>query len=88
MKKRVAVVILNYNGAAMLERFLPSVLEYSPEADVVVADNASTDNSVAVVRGKFPAVTVISLDRNYGFADGYSKALELVRAHSCGKILL
>lgn len=80
MKKRVAVVILNYNGAAMLERFLPSVLEYSPEADVVVADNASTDNSVAVVRGKFPAVTVISLDRNYGFADGYNKALELVDA--------
>ena len=80
MKKRVAVVILNYNGAAMLEKFLPSVLECSPEADVVVADNASTDNSVEVVRERFPAVAVISLDRNYGFADGYNKALELVDA--------
>ena len=45
MKNRVAVVILNYNGAQMLRRFLPSVLEFSPEAEVVVADNASTDDS-------------------------------------------
>ena len=80
MKKRVAVVILNYNGAAMLEKFLPSVLEYSPEADVIVADNASSDNSVELVQRKFPTVTVISLDRNYGFADGYNKALEQVSA--------
>ena len=64
----------------MLEAFLPSVLEYSPEADVIVADNASTDNSVELVQRKFPAVTLISLDRNYGFADGYNKALEHVSA--------
>ena len=80
MKKRVAVVILNYNGAAMLERFLPSVLACSPEAKVFVADNASTDNSVEVMRHKFPTTALICLDRNFGFAEGYNKALELVEA--------
>ena len=80
MNRRVAVVILNYNGAEMLAGFLPLVQEFSPEADVVVADNASTDNSVELVRSKFPDVTLIALDRNYGFADGYNKALEQVDA--------
>lgn len=78
--KRVAVVILNWNGATMLERFLPSVVAFSPEADVVVADNASDDASVEYVKANFPTVRVIELDRNYGFADGYNKALELVEA--------
>lgn len=77
---KVAVVILNYNGASMLAKFLPSVIEYSPGADIVVADNASTDDSVAVLRESFPAVRLIQLDRNYGFADGYNKALEQVDA--------
>jgi GT2 family glycosyltransferase len=77
---KVAVVILNYNGASMLAKFLPSVIEYSPGADIVVADNASTDNSVAVLRESFPAVRLIQLDRNYGFAGGYNKALEQVDA--------
>ena len=77
---KLAVVILNYNGASMLSRFLPSVLKYSPGAEIVVADNASTDDSVAVVADGFPVVRLIRLDRNYGFADGYNMALEQVEA--------
>ena len=80
MMKRVAVVILNYNGAEMLRTFLPGVVECSPEAEVVVADNASTDDSVGVVQCLFPTVRLIRLERNWGFADGYNKALEQVDA--------
>lgn len=76
----VAVVILNYNGAEMLSRFLPSVVKYTPEAEIVVADNASTDNSLTVLTEDFPTVRVIQLDRNYGFADGYNKALGQIEA--------
>ena len=77
---KVAVVILNYNGASMLSRFLPSVIEYSPGAEIVVADNASTDDSVTVVTKDFPGVRLIQLDRNHGFADGYNRALAQVEA--------
>ncbi len=77
---KVAVVILNYNGASMLAKFLPSVIEYSPGAGIVVADNASTDDSVAVLRESFPTVRLLQLDHNYGFAGGYNKALEQVDA--------
>lgn len=76
---KVAVVILNYNGASMLERFLPFVVKYSSGAEIVVADNASTDDSLAVASG-FSSVRVVQLDRNYGFADGYNKALAQVDA--------
>ena len=78
MKSKVAVVILNYNGAQMLRRFLPSVLEFSSEAEVVVADNASTDDSLEVMRREFPAVRLVCLDKNHGFADGYNYALREV----------
>ena len=77
---KVAVVILNYNGASMLSRFLPSVIEYSRGAVIVVADNGSTDDSVALIERDFPTIRLIQLDRNYGFADGYNKALEQVDA--------
>ena len=77
---KVAVVILNYNGEEMLRRFLPTVLENTPGADVVVVDNDSTDSSVALVKERFPAVRLIVLDRNYGFADGYNKAMAMVDA--------
>lgn len=80
MEKSTAVVILNYNGAEMLRHFLPSVVKFSPEAEVIVADNGSTDNSVEVMRDEFPAVRLILLDKNYGFADGYNKALQQVTA--------
>lgn len=76
--KRIAVVILNYNGAEMLQRFLPNVIEYSPEATVYVADNGSTDNSVETMHKQFADVPLIELDKNYGFADGYNRAIDKV----------
>lgn len=79
---KVAVVILNWNGAEMLRRFLPSVLTCSKAdgVEIYVADNASSDESCRVVREEFPEVHLICLDRNYGFADGYNKALAQVEA--------
>lgn len=76
--KQTAVVILNYNGAGMLRRFLPSVIKYSPEASIYVADNGSSDKSCDVVRNEFPAVKLMVLDHNYGFAEGYNRALAQV----------
>ncbi len=78
--KKVSVVILNWNGKELMERFLPSVVKYSPEewADVVVADNGSTDDSIAFLQDKFPSVKIISLDKNYGFAEGYNLALKQI----------
>ena len=73
--KRIAVVILNYNGAEMLRRFLPNVLENSPEANVYVADNVSTDNSVETMKREFPQVPLILFDKNHGFAEGYNLAI-------------
>ena len=78
--ERVKVVILNWNGRAYLERFLPSVVERTPGVPVVVADNGSTDDSVAFLRARFPQVEVIALERNYGFAEGYNRALERIEA--------
>lgn len=77
----VAVVILNWNSQDYLRRFLPSVLATPyPNLRVVVADNASTDDSVRVVREEFPQVEVIALPENYGFAGGYNHALAQVKA--------
>ena len=76
--KKIAVVVLNWNGAKLLEQFLPSVVAFSDEAKIYVADNASTDNSIAVIKEKFPSVTIIQNDGNYGFAKGYNLALEQV----------
>lgn len=82
MMKRVSVVILNWNGVEMLRDFLPSVIECSKGEDweVCVADNASSDSSVEMLRRDFPAVRLILLDKNYGFAEGYNRALEHVDA--------
>jgi GT2 family glycosyltransferase len=78
---KVAVVILNWNGSKYLEEFLPGILhsEY-PELEVVVADNASTDDSVALLTTHFPSVTLIQHPQNGGFARGYNEALKLVKA--------
>lgn len=73
--KKVSVIILNWNGAEMLRRFLPSVVKYSPEAEVVVADNGSTDNSLEILREEYPGVKTMVFSENYGFAEGYNKAL-------------
>lgn len=80
--KKVSVVILNWNGTDMLRAFLPSVIDYSAGEgiEICVADNASTDTSLEVLRTEFPMVRVIGLDRNYGFAEGYNRALAQVDA--------
>ena len=73
----VKVVILNWNGAAHLRRFLPSVVAtVPPDVEVVVADNGSTDDSAELLAREFPSVTLLRLARNYGFAGGYNRALE------------
>ena len=78
---KLAIVILNWNGAQMLERYLPSVLNYSrDEATVYVADNASTDGSLALLRSHFPECRLVELTQNWGFAEGYNKALAQIDA--------
>lgn len=72
----VAVVILNWNGRSLLETYLPSVVEFSSEATVYVADNASTDDSVEFVRSNFPSVKIIQNKTNGGYAKGYNDALK------------
>ncbi|RZJ73418.1 MAG: glycosyltransferase family 2 protein [Flavobacterium sp.] len=81
MEPSVAVVILNWNGKALLERFLPSVVasDYA-NLEIVLGDNASTDDSVEFVKTNFPQVSIIQNDKNYGFAGGYNKILESVKA--------
>jgi GT2 family glycosyltransferase len=75
----VTVVILNWNGRAWLERFLPSVLATSyPQVRILVVDNASTDDSLAFVQEHFPTVDVLPLDENYGFAEGNNRALPVI----------
>jgi GT2 family glycosyltransferase len=76
--KKIAVVILNWNGAKLLEQFLPSVVAYSSEATIYVADNASSDHSIEVIKNQFPTVKIIQNIENYGFAKGYNVALQQV----------
>ena len=70
------MVILNWNGKALLQQFLPSVVQRSPEAIIYVADNASTDDSVPFLRKNFPLVKIIQNKINGGFAKGYNDALQ------------
>jgi GT2 family glycosyltransferase len=77
---RTAIVILNWNGRPWLERFLPTVITRSAGAEVIVADNASTDDSVSWLERNHGTVRVIHLTTNLGFAGGYNAALEQVKA--------
>ncbi|MFP4289698.1 MAG: glycosyltransferase [Bacteroidales bacterium] len=78
---RVAVVILNWNGEKFLHKFLPGVMSALPDyARVFVADNGSTDGSVAFLKQNYPQVALVLLDKNYGFAGGYNKALKNIDA--------
>jgi len=77
---KLAVVILNYNGKNFLEKFLPGVIAYSGDAQIVVADNASTDDSVSFLQTAFPTVHLVINDQNGGFAKGYNDALKKVQA--------
>jgi len=73
---KIAIVILNWNGKQLLETFLPSVLSFSKEATVYVADNASTDDSVSFLTENFPEVNIIQNKTNGGYAKGYNEALK------------
>lgn len=77
-----AIVILNWNGEKYLQKFLPILIENTTLSgtEIIVADNASTDNSVLVLKEKFPTIRTIILDKNYGFAGGYNKALAQIEA--------
>lgn len=75
---KIAVVILNWNGKALLEQFLPSVIAHSKEATIYVADNASTDDSVSFVKFNYPLVKIIQNKENGGYAKGYNDALKNV----------
>ena len=76
----LAIIILNYNGQSFLSQFLPSVLKNAGGATVWVADNGSTDGSVAMLRGEFPSVWILELPTNEGYAGGYNAALEQIDA--------
>lgn len=78
--EKTAIIILNWNGAQMLRTYLPSVIAHTKGAEIIVADNGSTDNSLEVLRKEFPSVKTIVLDTNYGFAEGYNKAIEQVES--------
>ena len=79
---KTAIVILNWNGAHYLQQFLPVLREYtnSPDVDIYVADNGSTDHSLRVLGKFFSDVKIIMLHRNYGFAEGYNRALSQIEA--------
>lgn len=76
-RPRVAVIILNWNGSKLLREFLPSVLRYTPSniGRVIVADNGSSDDSLKVLAEEFPQAEVLRFDTNYGFAEGYNRAI-------------
>jgi len=77
--KSIAVVILNWNGKGLLEQFLPSIMANSMEAVIYVADNASTDDSIAFVRTNYPEIRIIENTGNFGYAKGYNEALKQVQ---------
>ena len=80
--KLVSIVILNWNGRSYLEKFLPALIECTrhPEAEIVVADNGSTDDSMAFMEQEFPSIRTLKLGKNHGFTGGYNRALEQIEA--------
>ena len=75
-----AIVILNWNGQALLEQFLPSVIAHSNDAQLYIIDNASTDNSVAWISEKYPSIQQVNLTENLGYAGGYHNGLAQIEA--------
>lgn len=82
MSSRVAIVILNWNGAKLLQQFLPSVMEFSQgdSVRIVVVDNGSNDESIEVLQSQFPQLEILDLKENFGFARGYDEALRLIES--------
>ncbi|MDU1889283.1 MAG: glycosyltransferase family 2 protein [Dysgonomonas sp.] len=80
--KKTAVVILNWNGRNLLEKFLPSVMQFTshPDVEIVIADNGSTDTSLDFLRVHYPLIRQVILPQNYGFAEGYNRALKEIKA--------
>ena len=76
----LAIVILNWNGKKLLEQFLPSVVHYSPEGQLYIVDNASTDDSLDFVRTHFPEIHIVENPTNSGYAGGYNRALQHIKA--------
>ena len=76
----IAVVVLNWNGKNLLRAFLPDLVKYSASAKIYIADNASTDGSISYVKEHFPSIKCVVLNKNYGFAGGYNKALQQIKA--------
>lgn len=76
---KIAIAILNWNGKNWLEKFLPSVLQYSENVSVYVIDNASTDDSIAFLEQNFPEVYIIKNLKNNGFAGGYNEGLQSIQ---------
>lgn len=74
---KTSVIILNWNGERFLKQYLPTLIKCTSDTDteIIVADNGSTDNSLALMREEFPSIRLILFDKNYGFAEGYNKAL-------------
>lgn len=83
--KYISVIILNWNGSRLLREYLPSVVQYSnPDiADVIVADNGSTDDSIKILKEEFPSVRIIPFNDNHGFAKGYNLAIEQINTPYC-----
>ena len=79
---KCSIIILNWNGVNHLRTYLPSVVAHSAVkgCEVIVADNGSTDSSLAILAEEFPSVKTIVLDKNYGFAEGYNRAIEQVNS--------
>lgn len=77
---KIAVVILNWNGQKLLEQFLPSVIAHSKEATIYIADNASTDDSLAFIENQYPTINIIKNTLNGGYAKGYNDALKHIEA--------
>ena len=77
---KLAIVILNWNGKALLETFLPSSIEYSSGYEIYVVDNASTDTSIQFLESKYPLINCIKLSKNLGYANGYNESLKQINA--------
>jgi GT2 family glycosyltransferase len=75
--KQTGIVLLNWNGKSLLEQFLPALIKHTDldSADIIVADNGSTDASLLFIKEHYPVIRCIAFDKNYGFAEGYNKAL-------------